>query len=651
MAANNLNTLFAQLTEQRNKCSRTASHLMVRIADEYFKTQEITSGISSLSQVLPFYKQEAWCQLVQPLVLKGLKASYTSANPADFVRFSFDYLGAWNQKTDLQSRTQLQQSLHQVLTLQCPNALDFLLQPDTNSQEILKGWITALTDQRESLCKASTNVKMLNSIAYFIEIRCQFTKPQIHADEAVNLIIHCYLHTPLPIAFSRLRVGFTNEYYNKFADLNLNQQLIEPGQSTSFKFTFRPNPQLAEQYIQIASISLQLDYGFPVIFNWSFDKQETRISTAKNQFAENRLLSKLDKFFSLPLLNNVLVLNKQSLLQLNLNCDENPTHNEQLPILLSVINQENAPISSLKISIKTYKAKCPTLESLHFFMVDGVEMEKNSDGRWVQHTFNCSLEPQQEWSKELSMQCQQFGPFTMLVSLNYTVNLPDPISGTILRYDCEKSHVLELDCTLPFQTNFLTTNLVNTNTLNIRHLEPFHLLLNCKSLLKDDIEICGLYLHLSDGFISQSHPQANLCKNLLEHPEQLTQSKNLELKCTLVCAKDDLVFSSLGSLIICWRRKSGKRSEYPENSFSVLLPELYIKPSLLYVESDIPKQGKITCAMHIRFLIHNRTDLALPIQFFIQSNDSFMFSGNNQASNEIFTLSKQLITKNVFSHR
>jgi hypothetical protein len=634
-----MQSLFNLLATQRNRSSRFSRYLMVQIADEYLMAGDMANCLSYLNQVLPYYKLECWTPLLQSIVFKGLCAAYRSASATDFIRFAFEYLGLWNSAgssdtTDTRKQA-IQRVLNELFVLKCPSDCEFLAEGNQLT-DIAQKWSAAL---QQSIKRTQITFKASNHVADFVQIRCCFARSEVGADERVRLFVYFRSNCPLPLHLTRIKVLFSNEYYNQFGSIELNEAPFDSTTVHRFELCFKPNPTDAQSQIQIVGVGLYFGSDpFLIHCSWILDRGETVQLQRRNALLASSVessdlqTSAPDQFDQIRHLTSLQVRHKTAKAQLTIHHSPPLFFNENYPWVLNVRNNESGVMQDCIISLRLQRettAGTGADEFVDQFSVDGQPMDKDFERKRLLYCLKRSLKPQEATDVTIHMQPQVIGKFAVYFTLQYAIELNDEECDAKSKhcYTCETSESIESECLLPFQVTFSVTNPLDREMQSVRLHEPFGLTLAIKPEWSGSLQIASIRMHLNKNFSELN------AHELTEGPWDLRNGASLKRFVRLACSVEEPIYVGVGSLWITWRRTdSESRFTYTDNTISVFLPEVYVEPSVLFIEANYPPFGTIKCPMHVKYTLHNRTESPLALQWFIDSGTNFMFSGNKQVS-------------------
>lgn len=583
-------------------------YMTVLIAEEYFYNGEYANVLTFLNQVLPFYRQELWSPIVASTLTTALKAAYLTGNESEFLKLGLEFTAERNSRP-VHEKEIVQQAVINVLNWQPPGELP----TDWGVNNVIHEDVWSRSEAGEEV-----STLRMDSILPFLDIRVRFAAKQYFVKETISLDVFLVLNAPQELQLSKLQIIFANQQYNQFCELpskvsgdgsSVVDLTLQPGKVHKFSFTLSATFEDIGRNIEISGVSASLGIRNAVMLTWPATFLNDR---QPSPWYERKLISashELFSFFQTPQLTSVFIAPPPPSLGLQVYHEPPAYLNEIYRFRLNICNNEDTSITDLQINVtcKTAAVTGETVEdgtSVQHFSVDGVPVP--ADG-WL------PVRPELT-SREI---CDLFVDLETAVvgrnSINFTVryNTQDPPLTQ------DKPVETELETVFPFSFTFTTLSVLHNPVRRIRASEPFILKIVTK-LEADGVDIVG-----SDLFLNETASIGDP-SGIESHASPVKQVNDEEY--LLHCASESPEAVSLGHYTVDWRRSDADAVVQSK----VLLPEVVIHRSFIYVHSDYPRIGVTRTPVQLRFTIFNRTSEMVALELSMGNSDNFMYSGNKQ---------------------
>merc|ERR1739842_86931 len=102
---------------------------------------------------------------------------------------------------------------------------------------------------------------------------------------------------------------------------------------------------------------------------------------------------------------------------------------------------------------------------------------------------------------------------------------------------------------------------------------------------------------------------------------------------------------SLGQYVLHWQRVSG---EGPSVSVSVGLGSIVVEQWGIWVEAELPPQGKVRTTFTVAYNIYNKGSFTTEVAVNMQVSDAFMFSGPKEIRLRVLSGCQERLTYNLY---
>lgn len=627
--------LLDGLNQIQNKNSRTYHYNCWLVSKEYFRSGDYQNALQYATKVLSFYKKEGWIDLMIAVINLGIRAAYYSGNVIEFIKLGLEELGGWNVYLSDEQKVLIQESIMDLFKLKLPANLDFL----SNSPQQQEQALNAFKDNLNVLKKDQQFViKMSENVSSFIDAKVVFVKDQVYADHLVDLVVYLYLKTPEKILFDNLKVVFVKEHYNQFCIQNLNEDYLLPHKLYEFKFKIKPNPQDANQPLEIDRLELCLGLeNFRINCEWTF-KSNCYLNYFSDYNSNSSQIQDSDelRFNHVQNRTSTFLNFKQPAIDFRIEHNESSLFDENFAFKLILVNNELDDLRNLDLYIRQYREQNDYEELLNEFACIDCDLQVFDNAKFIKISLTKCLKQGEQLVRTIFMRAKTNSNLILDFSLSYFVKAIDHQieSNTTVYHTCTLKRSVNLNTYFPFENIFLIQNLLKTNdNYWPKALEPFFL--QIKLISNSSVQINAIdFLLNTNNFVLEDYDndlikfneQSSLNKKCFQPGEELVEFVKLH------CKHESTIKLNLGVLILKWKRLDDKLSINPMNETRILLPEFTVKPSLIFIESNFPTYGHIKKRFNIEFKIYNRTEAYLPILFTIDDNINFLYSGNKQVS-------------------
>ncbi|RWS25128.1 hypothetical protein B4U80_04138, partial [Leptotrombidium deliense] len=596
---------------KKYKCPRMTRHIMALIAEEYYSNMDYGNALIFLNQILPFYRIEKWKPLLSSLLRTALYAAYLSANSAEFVKFGLEFISSFNSATEEEKKV-VQDSIQNIVLGNVPSAINAFEADQCNI--IADLWRKELENKDQQ----SLTVNM-NAVIPFVEVKPKFTSSTVSVDDRVKLSLFVKTNCPNPIQFLKIKVIFTHQFYNDFCvlskELDSEKLYFDPGVTHNIDFVFEVHPSDVGKMIQVAGVCFY--YGEPplvMVLSWSFTSDSTQ---RNDKSLWHALKHRQDTFAQIIPSTYINVISRKANVSFNILRTLPALIDENCSFNVVVENKEEKPIHKLRIIIERVSGGPSSL--LHSIVYDG-QVKNLADEIVIAD----SLDVNAEVNKVIYLRYSSAGSENLRFTVKYELESETPVDNKYFQAVCSEFEDIEVESMYPF-TCFFTTFNIRRNTLNyIRVLEPFIVKVNLKPLSCHPIFVESVVLQ-PNYFTALM--DVSKCASESFSEIVLNVDGNSETEYIVYCTQEVVSSLPLGTLLIRWKRNTADASI---GETKILLPEVIVQRSILYIECSLPEFGVTRQHFQFTCTIYNRTDELLPLELSMENSDNFMYSGNKQ---------------------
>uniref|UniRef100_A0A2R5LAW4 Trafficking protein particle complex subunit 11 n=1 Tax=Ornithodoros turicata TaxID=34597 RepID=A0A2R5LAW4_9ACAR len=634
-----LSSAVAQFKKYR--CPRMKRHLMVQIAEEYYSNKEYDKALSILTHILWDYRTERWRPLVSDILTTGLKCAYLSASVPEFLMLGLEFISSWILGSQ-EDKSSVQTSVFNIIERKHPVAYPGLSESEVSSADV--AWRNALSAPTED----QTHNLEMDHIVQSIECKVHFTQHSFSADQRVCLKVYLRSNCPLPIKATSLSVHFNTprlKHYNDFCIVDDtcpgNSLHLVPRRTQAFSFAFLSKPCDVNTEIQVASVHLQLGSkeGFGLMLVWNVDKASltSRAGLAWDRIPKRSFVGGEEiGFHQLPQLSSTRIHQRRACIRVDLDHKPPVLLHEFYPLSVKITSEEASPLTDVCLSLGLVDDLDPKYySSTHFTCEDG---DVPSQPTSKLHGFHVDdILPAEQRKQTILLRNSEIGIRRIFVKVAYKTDVE--VDDQTLCCSCSKEIQMDLECIEPFTFSTSILNMKFETAESVRAEEQFIVQVDIASK-------CPLQLELVSGTLELAHHVTSVDKDvrsLVENVGLCNEEAARDLFC-LVAPSAMETPTCLGKYTLQWKRKQS--TTVAEHSVS--LPTVAVQACPLLLELQAPAHGSVRTPLTVSYVVHNRTLLAQDIELFMDSSDSFMYSGNKQLHFRILPREQQMLTYNLY---
>ncbi|CAL4110444.1 unnamed protein product, partial [Meganyctiphanes norvegica] len=637
---------------KKYRCPRIKRQLMVTMAREYHSHgQDPTKALTLLNHVMWDYRSERWWQLLTAASSLALQCAYATASITQYVGLCLEAMGRRINISN-QEKQRVYYNLKRVLACETPEP-----EPGTtNVSGATEAWSGLLSGTIAPVTIAMT------TLVPCLEVRASFEKASVYMNQDIELCIKIRNGFDIALQLTTLSVTTNSTAYNdRLQETQLEKLLLPPKTVSVLNMKFNPLGEDVGKKIKISGVQAQIggcDGQILVNMQWSGPGNEGVTTYAANtpSYPEFSVLCS-DDFDTCVPIAEVEVLPQESHLEIEVEHDSRALVWEWLPVTVTLFNIHSSAIEQLSCTLSLNKEGDSSLQhSTQVCQANDIQSEKVGN---TSMTVECpQLTEQEKTSQIFYIRNLTQAPRTFTVKVQY--NVVGSTGGNPGTSPCTNEKILKLTPHLPFQVTMETHTLKFSRISRVAADETFlivpkikctshvPILFNSSSLslakevggVEDGISYVG-GTELKDQEVAvDCFPIHIPVSSLSNQNTKINSGENMN-----VSTLSGGTAISLGQYVLHWQRVSGGG---PSVSVSVGLGSIVVEQWGIWVEAELPPQGKVRTTFTVAYNIYNKGSFTTEVAVNMQVSDAFMFSGPKEIRLRVLPGCQERLTYNLY---
>lgn len=633
---------------KKYRCPRIKRQLMVTMAREYHHHgYDPTKALTLLNHVMWDYRSERWWQLLTTASSLAIHCAYATASITQYVGLCLEAMGKRIIISN-QEKQRVYSNLKRVLACETPEP-----EPGaTNISGATEAWAGLLSGTVAPVTVAMT------TLVPCLEVRASFEKASVYMDQDIEICIKIRNGFDMSLQLTSLSITTNSAAYNdRLQETQLDKLLLTPKSVSVLKMTLTALGEDVGKKIKISGVQAQLggcDGKILVNMQWSGPGNEGVTTYAANtpSYPEFSVLCS-DEFDTCVPLAEVEVLPQESHLEIEVEHDDRALVWEWLPITVTLFNNHSSAVEQLSCTLALNKDGDSSLQhSTQVCQANDIQSEKVGNTSMM---VECpQLEQGVRTSQTFYVRNLTQAPRTFTVKVHYSIG--GSSGGNSAPSPCMREKILKLTPHLPFQVTMETQTLKFNRISQVAADETFLVVPKIKCTSHVPILLCSSSLTLAKEVRGAEDMISYVGGTELKDQEIAVDCFPIHVPVSSLSNQnktnnaDPNALSSgsaisLGQYVLHWQRVS---CGGPAVSVSVGLGSIVVEQWGIWVEAELPPQGKVRTTFSVAYNIINKGNFTTEVAVNMQVSDAFMFSGPKEIRLRVLSGCQERLTYNLY---